>query len=88
MRGGGPGGRGGPVAENASGAEIYQAKCGCHGPGGAGGRAPVLTGVSGRSDAELYKIVHDGKEKMPAFGSQLSEAQIKKVVTYIKSFKS
>src|ERR1051326_9192758 len=42
---GGPGGgRGGPVAENASGEEIMQAKCGCHGPGGSGGRAPKLSG--------------------------------------------
>jgi len=90
--GGGPGGaggrgRGGPVAENASGAEIFQAKCGCHGPGGAGGRAPNLTGVSSRSDDELFKIVHDGKGKMPAFGSQLKDDQIKKVVAYLKTLK-
>lgn len=92
MRGGGPGGPGGgggggPVAENASGAEIFQAKCGCHGPGGAGGKAPNLTKVGSRSNDDLYKIIHDGKEKMPAFGSQLKEAQIKKVVAYLKQLK-
>ena len=87
-RGGpGGGGRGAPVAENASGEEILQAKCGCHGPGGSGGRAPKLTDLSSRSDSELYTIIHDGKQKMPAFGSQLSEAQIKKVVTHLKSLK-
>jgi hypothetical protein len=87
MRGGGPGGPGGPVAENATGAEIYQAKCNCHGPGGKGGRAPVLTGVSSRADSELFKIIHDGRQKMPAFGTQLSEAQINKVVAYLKELK-
>ena len=89
MRGGpgGPGGRGGTVAENASGPEIYQAKCGCHGPGGAGDKAPVLTGASSRGDGELFKIVHDGKEKMPAFNSQLKDEQIKKVVAYLKTLK-
>ncbi len=81
------GGRGKPIAENASGAEIYQAKCNCHGPEGKGGRAPVLTSVASRSDADLTKIIHDGHDKMPAFASQLSDAQITKVVAYIKGLK-
>jgi mono/diheme cytochrome c family protein len=90
---GGPGGggqnpRGGPVAANASGAEIYKAKCGCHGPGGKGGRAPVLTGVGGDPDSKLTTTVHDGHNKMPAFATQLTDAQITKVVAYIKGFKS
>lgn len=98
--GGGPGGAGGfpdkmgggkmgggPLAENATGAEIYQAKCNCHGPGGKTGRAPNLTGTSSRSDDELFKIVHGGKGKMPSFSSQLSDDQIKKVVAEIKGFK-
>ena len=84
MRGGG---KGGPVAENATGAEIYQAKCNCHGPEGKGGRAPVLTAVSSRSDSDLTTIIHDGKGKMPAFGTQLSDAQITKVVAYIKQLR-
>ena len=88
MPGGGMRGGGAPVAESASGAEVYQAKCGCHGPEGKGGRAPVLTAVSSRSDADLYKTIHDGHGKMPAFGTQLSEAQINKVVTYLKQLKS
>jgi cytochrome c5 len=86
-RGGGGGGGGGPVAENASGSEIYQAKCNCHGADGKGKRAPALTGASSKSDDKLTSIIHDGKGKMPAFGSQLSDAQIKKVVAYIKEFK-
>lgn len=92
MRGGpgGPGGgmRGGaPLAESASGAEIYQASCRCHGPEGQGGRAPVLTALAGQPDDNLFKVIHDGKGKMPSFGTQLSEAQIKKVVAYIKQLK-
>ena len=86
--GGGQGRGGGPVAANASGAEIYKAKCGCHGPDGKGGRAPVLTALSGDPDEKLTATIHDGKQKMPAFGSQLTDAQIKKVVAYIKAFKS
>jgi len=37
---------------------------------------------------ELTKIIHDGKPpKMPAFGSQLSDAQIKTLVAYLKQLK-
>lgn len=83
----GGGGGGGPVAADASGAEIYKAKCGCHGPDGKGKRAPSLTGVGSDSDSKLTAIIHDGKDKMPAFGTQLSDAQITKVVATIKGFK-
>ncbi len=86
-RGGrGPGG-GGPIAANASGEEIYQKKCGCHGPEGKGGKAPVLTGGAGKSEDELFKIIHDGKDKMPSFSAQLSDDQIKKVAAAVKQFK-
>ena len=88
---GGPGGPGGggrsPVADNATGAEIYEAKCNCHGPGGQGGRAPNLTAVANDPDTKLYNIIHDGKGKMPEFGDKLKEDQIKKVVAYLKQLK-
>ncbi len=87
---GGPGGMmrgGGPIAANASGGDIYQQKCGCHGTGGKGGRAPVLTGGAGKSEDELFKIIHDGKGKMPAFASQLTDDQIKKAASTVKRFK-
>lgn len=85
MRGGPRGG--GPIAADASGSEIFAKKCGCHGPDGKSGRAPALTGGAGKSDDELFKIIHDGKDKMPAFASQLTDDQIKKVVAEIKSLK-
>lgn len=86
---GGPGrmGRGGPISENATGEQIYQQKCGCHGPEGKGGKAPMLTGGAGKSEEELVKIIHDGKGKMPAFSGQLSDDQIKKVAATVKAFK-
>jgi hypothetical protein len=85
---GGPGGGGGqPLAATATGTEIYQAKCGCHGTGGKGGGAPALTASASKTDDALIKIIHDGKGKMPAFASQLSDEQIKKVVATLKEFK-
>lgn len=90
MQGGGRRGggrRGGPVAANATGAEIYQAKCGCHGPNGAGGRAPALAAYAGHSSDELTNTVHNGKGKMPAFAGQLTDDQIKNVVADVKQFK-
>ena len=84
----GPGGGGGPIAANASGKDIYQAKCaGCHGAEGKGARGPSLASASGDSDDAITKIIHDGKEKMPAFASQLSDEQIKKLVATVKTFK-
>ena len=87
MGSGGRGGRGGPVSATATGEEIYAQKCGCHGPGGKGGKAPTLVGGAGKSDDELFKIIHDGKDKMPSFAGQLTDDQIKKVVATIKGFK-
>lgn len=84
--GGGPGG--GAIAADAPASEILDKKCKCHGPGAKGGKnAPSLVGGGGKSDEELTKIIHDGKGKMPAFASQLSDDQIKKVVAELKTLK-
>ena len=93
--GGGPGGRmGGPgggmgpgarVAENASAAEIFQQKCQfCHGAQGAGGSGPSLTGAAGQPNAALRTVIHDGRRKMPAFGTQMTAAQLDAVVAHVK----
>ena len=34
---------------------------------------------------KFHKIIHDGKDRMPAFGSQMTDAQIDKVIEHIKS---
>lgn len=72
---------------NASGSEILQKKCGCHGSGGKGGRAPSLVAAARKSEDELFKIIHDGKGKMPSFASQLTDDQIKKVIAEMKNLK-
>lgn len=86
--GGMMGGPGAKVADSATAEEIFQQKCqGCHGKGGSGGNAPKLTTLASAKDEDLTKILSDGKGKMPAFKAQLSEDQIKSVVTYIKGLK-
>jgi mono/diheme cytochrome c family protein len=81
----------------ASGADIYKAKCAaCHAADGSGsspmgkkmglrdlGSADVQT----MSDADLAKITADGKGKMPAFKSKLSQEEIDAVVKHLRTFK-
>lgn len=76
------------------GANVYKEKCEmCH---GADGRAatPVAkmmnipsfeeAAIKKAPDAKLESIVENGKGKMPAYKGQLSIAQIKQVVAYIR----
>ncbi len=79
------GGRFAPVAVTATAAEIYPQKCaGCHGDKGQGGRGPTLTKLANDPDDELYNTIHNGKGKMPSFARQMTEAQIKLLVAYVK----
>lgn len=87
----------------ADGAATFQAKCKtCHGADAkgnpplagslAGGDAGKLNLVDDATKAlsadELKNTIKNGKGgKMPAFGSQLSDADIDEVVAYIKSLK-
>ncbi|HEV2720492.1 MAG TPA: cytochrome c [Thermoanaerobaculia bacterium] len=78
----------------ADGAAIYKAKCAsCHGPDGKGETAigksmkvGSLVGVK-TSDADLTKVISDGKGKMPAYKAKLSADEIKALVAYIKTLK-
>ena len=75
-------------------AEIYKAKCAsCHGPDGAGqttvGKSMKVRDlrsaeVQKQTDADLQKIITDGKGKMPAYKSKLSVADISSLVAYIR----
>lgn len=78
----------------APGADTFKTKCAmCHGDDGLGntamGKALGITSykapdVLKLSNADLTTIIKNGKNnKMPAFGSQLTDAQIKDVVLYI-----
>src|SRR5208282_2813906 len=69
------------------------AKCAmCHGQDGSGSlvgqsisvpdlRSPVAQKLS---DAQLARIISDGKGRMPSFKNSLSEAQIRGLVTYVR----
>jgi mono/diheme cytochrome c family protein len=77
-----------------SGADTFKAKCEmCHGANGLGNtqmgkalgtksyKAPDVLKLK---DAELTAIIKNGKDKkMPAFGAQLTDAQIKDLLKYI-----
>ena len=82
------------AADNAA---VYKAKCAaCHGADGAGQtpmgkkmnlrdlRAPE---VQKQSNADLTKIITDGKEKMPAYKGKLTADEIKGLVQFLRELK-
>jgi mono/diheme cytochrome c family protein len=79
-------------------AKTYADKCAtCHGKAGAGDGAaaaafdPKPTDFTktefqkGRTDEQIATAIRDGTGAMPGFKSQLSAAQIKDLVTYLRS---
>ena len=83
----------------AKGKKVYTDKClKCHGERGRGDgpRAYDLSKkpadytdkekMSKFTDADLRKVVKDGKKPMPAFGKKLSDEDIDGVITYIRTF--
>jgi mono/diheme cytochrome c family protein len=86
-----------PLAAFADGAAVYKAKCAsCHGPDGKGetatGKAMKLRSLASAdvqktSDADLTKVISDGKGKMPAYKGKLSADEIKALVAYIRTLK-
>jgi cytochrome c6 len=75
-------------------APTFAAKCSmCHGKNGSGDspmgksmKVPDLRSkdVQSKSDAELDGIITKGKGMMPAYGKQLSKADISDLVAYIR----
>ena len=59
----------------------------CHGPAGLqGGDGPSLKDVRKHlSASQMATQIHDGGKAMPAFGEQLSSAQIDDLVEYLRS---
>lgn len=86
-----------PLAVAQSAADLYKGKCqGCHGPGGvpSDGMAKAMglkplggPDVQGMSDADLTAAITNGKGKMKPFKGTLTDAQIKDLVTYVRSLK-
>jgi mono/diheme cytochrome c family protein len=87
-----------PAGDAAAGKEVFLKKCkSCHGEDGKGnqGMAKLLkttiapldsSEIQGKSDAELKKVITEGKEKMkPVTG--LSEADITNVIAFVRTFK-
>lgn len=68
-----------------AGRTLYAEQCsGCHGVEGEGGVAPSLR--DGTSPlAELTAVIRDGRGSMPAYGSQLSAAELESVVAFSAS---
>ena len=81
----------------ADGAAVYKAKCAsCHGADGKGetsiGKSMKLKSLAAAdvqktSDADLTKVISDGKGKMPAYKAKLSADEIKALVAFIRSLK-
>ncbi|MEA2572037.1 MAG: cytochrome c6 [Acidobacteriota bacterium] len=78
-------------------AAVYKGKCAmCHGPDG-GGQTPTGKTMKVRdlrspevqkmSDADLTKVISDGKGKMPAYKAKLSAAEITDLVKFVRSLK-
>lgn len=77
-------------------AALYKGKCAmCHGEKGAGdttmGKKLGLKSlgsaeVQKKTDAELSKVITDGKGKMPAYGAKLTADQIKGLVAHLRTF--
>ena len=80
-------GCGGGLEDNASGEEIYNARCSsCHRKDLTGGIGPRLGPGSDAVDRPLdyYDItIRTGKGRMPSFGSTLSDEQITRVIDYV-----
>lgn len=80
------------------GRNIFVANCiGCHGrnadaatPAGRLWHVPDLrsAGVQQASDAQLLRIMREGKGKMPAWGGQLSPIDLEHVLLYLRSLKN
>jgi mono/diheme cytochrome c family protein len=79
-------------AQNA--AATYKGKCaGCHGVDGKGNTAPGKAlgvhdfgsdEVTKMSDTDLITIIAAGKNKMPAYGKSLKDAEIKDLAAYVR----
>ncbi len=76
---------------------VFKAKCAaCHGADATGQTAVGKTmkirdfhsaDVQKQSDADLTKIITDGKGKMPSFKGKLSNEEVASVIKFIRSLK-
>jgi cytochrome c oxidase cbb3-type subunit 3 len=81
---------GSEAAPASTGAAVFAANCArCHGSDGGGGTGPQLSDGKVEKDfpdvADQVEFVKQGKDGMPAFGGQLTAAQINQVVDYTRT---
>ena len=80
--------------QGSTGEALFQQQCvGCHGPDGRAqteigkklGAADLTSdAIQQQSDSQLAKMVKDGKGKMPAFDTKLTQDEIRVVIIYIR----
>lgn len=83
------------AADLDAGKKVFASKCAaCHGADGKGNATmakmlkvtiPDLHQAAGKSDAEIAKLVNEGKKPMPGFAKTLSKEEVQAVVSYVKS---
>ncbi|HZZ39881.1 MAG TPA: cytochrome c [Acidobacteriaceae bacterium] len=84
-----------PAFAQSAGADTYKAKCAmCHGPDGTAatpmGKMMKIPSFKApdqvkATEASYIATTRDGKGKMPAYNGKLSDAQIKDVVSFIRT---
>jgi len=83
-----------PLRAQNDGAALYKSKCAvCHGADGSGdtsmGKSMKLRDlrsedVQKQTDAQLFDITANGKNKMPAYKGKLTDDQIKQLVAFMR----
>lgn len=83
-------------AKASAGEDVYKSHCVvCHGADGSGNttlgkqlKASDLRGedVQKLTDAELKQVISNGKNNMPAFGGQVTAAEVDDLVKYVRTF--
>ena len=82
------------AADPELGKKVYEKKCAaCHGADGKGNakmekalnaKIPPLAAAAEKTDAELLKLVSEGKKPMPSFQKGLSKDELEAVVQFAK----
>lgn len=69
--------------------QLFAGTCGfCHADGGrAAGKGPQLMGTKRSDDFIRHRIIYGKAGAMPAFGSMFTEADIDKIIHYIRTLK-
>jgi mono/diheme cytochrome c family protein len=78
-----------PPTGTAPGERIYRARCrGCHEATGAKSTGPALKGIlkpGRRPEAEVRRIITEGKEMMPAFRGRLTPKDLDDLIGFLRT---